>query len=174
MAVESTSILGSLGINWVYLIGQIINFGILIFILQRFLYKPLLTKLKERAKTVEKGVKAAEESVKQQEQLKEKQEKLLKKTHKQMSEMVDQAKEDGKKMREEIIAQGKVDAEKMIEQERGKFQDHMKKQEKELQQKMVDISTDIAKRVLQDFLQDSKSQQGILDKQLKTLAEKQL
>jgi F-type H+-transporting ATPase subunit b len=52
------------GINWKLLVIQTVNFGLLLFVLHRFLYKPVLAMLEERRAMVEKGVtdaQAAEE-----------------------------------------------------------------------------------------------------------------
>ncbi len=50
------------GLNWKLLLIQGINFGIVLFILQRFLYKPLIKMIDERRRVVEKGVRDAEDA----------------------------------------------------------------------------------------------------------------
>ena len=51
----------NLGINPVQIIAQIVNFFILFFVLNKFLYKPVLTALKNRKKTIEESLQASEE-----------------------------------------------------------------------------------------------------------------
>ncbi len=50
------------GINWKLLLVQAFNFGILLLILWRFLYTPVLKMIDERRKKIEEGVKNAEEA----------------------------------------------------------------------------------------------------------------
>lgn len=50
------------GIDWRLLIIQAVNFGIVLIILQRFLYKPVLKMLDERKAKIAAGVKSAEEA----------------------------------------------------------------------------------------------------------------
>lgn len=45
-------LLSSLGVEWKLLVAQIINFGILVFVLYKLVYKPLLKVLDERAEMV--------------------------------------------------------------------------------------------------------------------------
>ena len=59
------------GINWVLVIGQIINFLIILYILKRYLYKPLFNVLKKRQELAKESVKNAENSEKALESAKE-------------------------------------------------------------------------------------------------------
>ena len=52
--------LAQLGIDWKLLLAQVVNFGILLFILKRFAYQPMLQLMDERAARIEKGLKDAE------------------------------------------------------------------------------------------------------------------
>ena len=55
-------LLTNLGIDWRLLIAQVVNFAILVFILKKFLWKPLLTAIAERqakAASIEEMAKAA-------------------------------------------------------------------------------------------------------------------
>ena len=49
-----------LGIDWDLLLAQVVNFGILLFILKRYAYQPMLQLMDERAARIEKGLKDAE------------------------------------------------------------------------------------------------------------------
>lgn len=51
-----------LGINWKLFLSQIVNFFILLLVLRAFVYKPLLTIIKERNKRIKEGLEKAEEA----------------------------------------------------------------------------------------------------------------
>lgn len=53
-------IIHAFGIDWRLLIIQMVNFFLLMFILTKFLYKPLLETIEERRNTIEDGLKNAE------------------------------------------------------------------------------------------------------------------
>jgi F-type H+-transporting ATPase subunit b len=53
-------ILHKLGIDWKLLLAQGVNFLILLYILKRFVYKPMLAFLDERGAKIEAGLKSAE------------------------------------------------------------------------------------------------------------------
>ena len=48
--------MGELGINLPGLITQLISFSILLFLISKFLYKPVVKLLDERAEKIKKGV----------------------------------------------------------------------------------------------------------------------
>jgi hypothetical protein len=57
--------LNELGILWWNLVFQIVNFLVVLWLLNRFLYKPIMKMLRERRETIAKGL-AEAESVREQ------------------------------------------------------------------------------------------------------------
>lgn len=53
-------ILSQFGIDWRLFVIQVINFGILLFVLHKFLYAPILNILEKRRKSVEESIAEAE------------------------------------------------------------------------------------------------------------------
>lgn len=134
-----SELLTKLGIDWRLLAAQIINFFILLFILYKFLYTPILRLLENRAKKIEKGLndaKAIEQRLKEIEKLKqEKMSEALDKA-KQIVEEASLVAENNKKekiieARTEITAQV-IKAKELIKEEKGKMLDEVKKEVGEL------------------------------------------
>jgi F-type H+-transporting ATPase subunit b len=55
-------IIAVFGINWKLLLIQGINFAVVLFVLHRYLYRPVLKMLADRQEKIAKGVKDAEEA----------------------------------------------------------------------------------------------------------------
>lgn len=51
--------LGALGVNWKILLGQIVNFLIVLFVLRKFLYRPIIKMLQERKSKITKSLEDA-------------------------------------------------------------------------------------------------------------------
>ncbi len=94
-----------LGLDWKVLVAQVVNFGLLLFIMQRFLYKPLMKALDERNKKVKN---ALEDSQKIEEKLKS--------IEKKEAQLLDLARDKAKKEREEIIGIALAEKEKIVEE----------------------------------------------------------
>lgn len=60
MTPETPSVLGALGVNWKLLVAQLINFGVVLFVMWKWVYTPLLKAIDSRNAKLEKGLKDAE------------------------------------------------------------------------------------------------------------------
>lgn len=81
-----------LGIDLKLIIAQIINFGILFFLLSKFLYKPVNGLLDERQKKIDKGLKDAEKAGKDRSNAEVEAEKIAEKAYKDANEILKNAK----------------------------------------------------------------------------------
>jgi F-type H+-transporting ATPase subunit b len=57
-----SQLLSQLGINWMLLLSQAVNFFLLLIVLRLFVYKPLLQMLHDRRKRIEEGIEKAKEA----------------------------------------------------------------------------------------------------------------
>lgn len=105
-------ILQQFGINPMLLAAQVVNFLILLFILKKFLYKPLLKVLDERRKKIEDSLKSAEEIEKRLQETNETVDKMMIKASSDIQKMMDEAKKEIGIMKEE----GKLQAESIASQ----------------------------------------------------------
>ena len=70
-------ILAKLGINGKIFLAQIVNFFLLLYVLKRFLYQPLLNVMKEREKKIKQGIVSAARAEKRLEEIEENAKKKL-------------------------------------------------------------------------------------------------
>lgn len=160
--------LDSLGINTTYLIGQIINFAILLFVLTKFLYKPILKILDERAKKIAQGLKAAEENVKEKEKMDGIKKEQMMQTKAEVEKILVQAKQEAKSLKEEMIAQAGEEARVRAEKEYVKLHQRLEKEEVLLRGRVGKMTVDLARKLLQKTL-NTTLQEKIFTAQLKKL-----
>ena len=105
--------LSKLGIDYKVLIAQIINFGILIAVLTKLLYRPILGMLEQRRKRIEESQKLSEEidkrAAKMEEEVKGKRD-LAKK---EAAEIIGDAKSGAEKDRERILAAAAAESDRV-------------------------------------------------------------
>lgn len=82
----------SLGINLTSLIAQLVNFGIVLFLLWKFAYGPITKMLDERQQKVEQGLKDAEKAAKDRGEAEKESETILEKAYKDANEIIKNAK----------------------------------------------------------------------------------
>lgn len=151
------------------IIFQIINFGIVAFVLAKFLYQPIRKILDQRAEKIESGLKAADENLKKQNELEETIEAELKKARQQAEQIIAEAKKEAEETSQAIIKDAKADAKGQLEKERQAFEAAIEKEKKEFMQNAADLVRDLTQTVLQDSL-SAADQRKIVDHQIqKTL-----
>lgn len=143
-------ILNNFGINPVLLIAQIVNFLIILYILKRFAYKPILEVLKKRQNTIKEGLKQAEESRILLEKTASREKEVLKKAQEESRKIL----EETKKQRNEILQQAEITAKKQAERILEEAKKQIAFESKEAQKT---LSTQISTLAL-EFLQKSTAQ----------------
>jgi F-type H+-transporting ATPase subunit b len=125
-------ILSDFGVNPLLLAAQTANFLVLLFILKRFLYKPLLKVLEERKEKIEQSLKQAEEIQETLTKTEEEKEKKLAEATTEARGLIEEATKNAN----QIIAQAHTKASKDIEEMLKKGQEQIKQERLQMQQEL--------------------------------------
>ena len=119
-------LLENLEIKWQLLLAQTVNFFILLFLLKKFLYKPMLKFLRERREAIEEGLKKSELAEQKFQEMREIQAKELAKTRQEAQGIIDDAKKRGEVARDEILTTSHKETEALF-----------KKAEKDMERRLL-------------------------------------
>lgn len=108
--------LEKLGIDWKLLAFQIFNFLVLLFILRKVLYKPILNLLEARRKKIEEGLAKSEMFEEEWQKMKDTQRENMAKTEKEALVIIEKARSDAEKRGKEVLALAQQKSEKIIEE----------------------------------------------------------
>jgi F-type H+-transporting ATPase subunit b len=108
--------LGALGINLPALIFELINFGILYWILKRYAYKPIVTMLENRRRRIEESLKAAEAAIAERNALQQERQEIIAQAKARASEIVAEARGEAEVKKNGIIAEAEANADHIMEQ----------------------------------------------------------
>ncbi len=131
---------------------QVLNFGILFFVLAKFLFKPILKILDARADRVAEAASAAEKSLKMQAEIEEKKAAKLAEATKKAAAVMAEAREDAKKMAAEIVAEAKAASAKEVEKQQAAFMDALHEEELAMKRRVVTMVVATTKTVLAESL----------------------
>jgi len=92
---------------------QIINFLILLYLLNRFLFKPVLARLDERSAMISKGLEDAETAARDRELARAEREAAVAEARKEANEMVARANKIAEDTRNQILTDARAEAEKV-------------------------------------------------------------
>lgn len=104
-----------LGIEPSLLLAQIINFGIIVVVLTKLLYKPILEMLAKRKKEIEEGLAITERMRVEEEKLGARKEKLFSEARREARLILEDAKKQGKDVERDIVANAHKEAAEIIE-----------------------------------------------------------
>lgn len=107
----SAGVFGMLGIDWKILVLQVIAFGLLVFILAKWIYPPILAMLDRRDKLINDSVKAAREATEKSEKAAEEIAAQLKTARDEANDIVAAAREQSTQM----LLDSEKDAERRAE-----------------------------------------------------------
>ena len=96
-----------LGIELPLLLAQIVNFTIMVVILSKLMYKPLLKVLNERKKKIEEGLKFAEKAQIEEEKLEEKKKQIISEAREEVKTIFEDARKQGKRLKDDMLKTGK-------------------------------------------------------------------
>jgi len=148
-------------------IFQSIAFLILLFLLAKFAWKPVLGAIKEREQSIDEALNKAELARQEMARLSSQNEDLMK----QAREERDQILKEAKALKDGIVNEAKTQAQaegaKLIEKARIEIENQKKAALAELKGQVSALSLDIAERVLRSQLDDKAKQQELVNKLLK-------
>jgi F-type H+-transporting ATPase subunit b len=146
-------------IDWFTVIAQLINFLILVVLLQRFLYKPILRVMEERQNRIKASWQdahvAQEEAEQEAETYRQRQQEMESRRHELMAEAQEKADQERESLMQQIredVAQKRRDWEKAIAQEQENFA-------ASLRQQIAHQTIVITSRVLRDLAETDLEQQ---------------
>lgn len=144
-----------LGINITWLLAQIVNVGLLIFLLWRLAYKPVLKMMNDRRQKIQESLDYAEK-VKQDAAAQQKEfDQKLEAMRREMASAAASAAQAGEKERETILAQAREEARKLVEQARGQIDYERKQMLSELRDEVVRLSMLTTQKVVGSSLDEN-------------------
>lgn len=113
-------ILSTLGIDWTLLLAQMVNFGIVLFVLQRFVYKPLLATIDKRRALAQQTVDGAAHMQRELDNLEVLRDAKLRQADADAGAIIQRAKTEAETLRTGIVDAARRQAADIVE--RGKQQ----------------------------------------------------
>ncbi len=141
-----------------------LSFLIVLFILKKFAWKPILNGLKERENTIDEALNAAEKARDEMKDLKVDNEKLIM----QAKEERDNILRDAHKVKDSIIMEAKekaqIEANKIVDGAMVTIENEKSAAISDLKSQVADLSIEIAEKIMKEELKIKGKQKEFLDK----------
>lgn len=161
--------LNQFGIQPVLLAAQVVNFLVLLIVLNTFLYQPILKVLKERQKRIAQSLKDAQEIEQRLQQTEEDKEKVLEDALREAQRIIDEATQAGKQIITEARIEASAGMDKILEQGRESIRLEKAKMQQEIREELADLVVLGIEKVAGKVL-NRKDQKEIVERSIKDLS----
>ena len=134
---------------------QLVMFVILLFLLKKFAFGPLMGIMTQREEHVASEINAAEASRLEASKHLEEQRELLKQSRVEATQLIENAKQQGEAQREDIIVQARTEAERMKESAKREIVQEKEKAVVALREQVASLSVLIASKVIEKELSEA-------------------
>ena len=136
-------------------------FVLLVFLLSKFAWKPILSAVKEREENISKSLKQAEKAQQDLRELQSINEKLITEAKVERDNMLRDAKEVGDKMIAEAKSKATIEAEKILTQTRETLAAEKNAAMSELRTQVAQFSVEVAEKILRAELSSDAKQKAL-------------
>lgn len=146
-----------------------ITFSIVLWLLSKFAWKPILKSIREREDSINSALNAADDARKQMDALKSDNEKLLAEARKERDRMLKEAAE----IKDSIIVQAKKSADEEARRMISNANDAIEKAKiaamNQLKTEVAELTVTMAEKILRKKMEDRSQQEAFVNENLKTI-----
>ena len=152
------------------LFWMLLSFSIVLFILKKFAWKPILQGLKSREESISRALKQAEEAKAEVAKIHELNLELAEKARVEREKDFQEAKTFRDKLIEEARIEAKAEAQKMIDKARDVIKQEKEAAKKELYVTVTSLALDISEKILRKQFADKEKQKDYIESLLKEMS----
>lgn len=148
-------------------IWMLITFLILLFLLTKFAWKPIMKMIKDREKSIEDALASAENAKAEMNNLKAENEKILQEARNERDKMIKEAREIREQMIAEAKGKAKSEGDKMLQSAREAIHNEKMAAITDLKNQVAQLSIDIAEKIIARELSSENKQKELIGDLLK-------
>ena len=151
------------------LFWMIISFSVLLFVLVKFAWKPILGALKDRENSIRKSLLAAQKAKEEMAKIEFGNERITQLAKIEKEALLKEAKELKNTILEEAREDAKLEAKKIIQEARESVEHEKNQVINEIKNQVASLSVDIAEKILKQKLGEESKQKSLIDDLVKDI-----
>lgn len=160
---------GLLDVNPGLMIWTVITFIVLLLILKKVAWKPILTALDKRESDIKESLAQAEKAKDEARKILEENQANLAKAEEESKKIIEQSRAYAESLKEQMIKDSKEQAKKIVDEAASEIQRKKDSAFEELKGQIVEIAVNAAEKIIRESLDAQKSKQ-VVDKYLNEVA----
>lgn len=162
-------LIDKLGINLGLLIAQIVNFSIIVLVLWKFGYKPVVSMLEKRRIRIEKSIAEAEKIEKERGELDSEYKRRIAEARTKSDTIVTDAKKQADDAKAEIAKQAEVESKKILEAAEREIVSSRDAAKKEIEEQAAKLVAEAVTRISREEI-DATKNEALIKKTLKEIS----
>jgi F-type H+-transporting ATPase subunit b len=150
------------------IIWTIVSFAVLVLLLGKVAWKPLIQALKDREDGIRKAIDDASSARRSADQIKAQYEQELAAAQGKAAGFISQAQAEAQKLREQMLKETEAEARRITEQTKRQLEEEKSKLSRELRQEVAGLSIRVAEKLLRHSV-NAKEQEALVQGFLKDL-----
>ena len=159
------SFVGTLGLNWKLFLAQLVNFGIVLFILWKWVFSPVTRALESRRQKIEDSVKKAEEIEKRMKESESERDNILKAARSEAEKINQRAVDAADSAKKEIVENARKESERILQDAEKAIEAERETVLKEVRQEIAHLIILSTEKIIKQKL-DSKQDRELVDEVL--------
>src|SRR5262245_5544799 len=139
---------GLTNINWTLNVATLVLFVLFAIVLGRFAWKPLLSMIEEREKSVREHVAGAEKANVEAAQLLEKHKELVREAVREREDALKRAAQEAEKLRADLQARARAESEEIVKKARAQIEREKDQAIRDLRTQVADLAVEAASRIV--------------------------
>lgn len=159
--ITEPNFIATLGLNWKLFLAQLVNFGIVVFILWKWVFRPVVSALESRRKKIEDSVKHAEEIEKRMQESQSERENLIVQARKEAEDIGKKAQTAAESTKKEIMEHAKAESERILNQTKAAVAAEKDQMLKEVREEIATLVVGASEKIIREKLDEKKDKELI-------------
>ncbi len=160
-AAADPGIAGMFGLDLKLFIAQLVNFAIVLFVLWKWVFRPVAKGLTARTEKIEKSLKDAQQITQDKETFDTWKNAEMSKVQQEASGIITQAKQEAEQLRQKLTDQTKQEQEKIVQQTKAQLEQEKQNAVQVVKGQIADMVVGATETILREKLDDKKDQELI-------------
>ncbi len=151
------------------LFWMLLTFAVVLFILRKFAWKPILSSLKEREDSIDEALKSADKAREEMAKLKSENEQILVEARQEKDKILAEARSIKQQMIDDAKNQAQAEAAKMIEVAKQSIENEKNAAISDVKNQIASLSVQIAEKILKQQLSNKQEQELLVKKYMENV-----
>ncbi len=151
---QATGGIGTLGINLKIFLAQLINFTVVLLVLWKWAYKPIVKVLEERQEKIEKGMRQAQEASVRKVEIEKEHASMVVRAKNEAAAVMEETRMSAEERKKVLMVAARDEVKGVVAQGKKQLQEQKESMIREAREEIAGMAVEAARRILKDAVDE--------------------